>query len=70
MTDIHEASARSRRSNAILWTIRVVLSVVFIYAGAEKIFPGGGMWVRLFEQIGFGAWFRYFTAVVELTAGR
>lgn len=27
------------------------------------------MWIRLFDQIGFGQWFRYFTAFVELTAG-
>lgn len=69
MTEMHEATARSPRSSAISWTVRVLLSVVFLYAGAEKLFASGGMWVRLFDQIGFGAWFRYFTAIVEMTAG-
>jgi hypothetical protein len=27
------------------------------------------MWVRLFERIGFGQWFRYFTALVEIVGG-
>ena len=24
------------------------------------------MWLRIFDQIGFGQWFRYFTGVVEI----
>ena len=27
------------------------------------------MWVRLFESIGIGQWFRYVTAIVEITGG-
>ena len=69
MTDIHEPPARPLRLGAISWTIRILLAAVFLYAGGEKLFAGSGMWVRLFDQIGFGAWFRSFTAIVEMTAG-
>ena len=69
MTDMHQSTAAVARPSALSWTIRVLLALVFLYAGAEKLFPGGGMWVRLFDQIGFGTWFRYFTAIVEMTAG-
>src|SRR5262245_34819945 len=29
----------------------------------------GSPWVRVFEQIGFGQWFRYVTGVVEVAGG-
>ena len=59
--------ARARRRRAIAWwSLRVVLAALFFYFGLAK-FPGrpGRMWVRLFDAIGFGQWFRIFTGFVE-----
>jgi putative oxidoreductase len=47
------------------WAVRGGFAVLFVSAGAEKFGSSGG-WVELFQQIGFGDWFRYFTAVLEV----
>ncbi len=49
------------------WAIRCGVALLFLAAGLEKFDNGpDGHWVKLFEDIGFGTWFRYFTGVVEL----
>ena len=58
---------RARRRRAIAWwSLRVLLAALFFYFGLAK-FPGGPgrMWVRLFDAIGFGQWFRIFTGFIE-----
>jgi len=64
------AERRARRSDAAVWILRVALASIFVIVGFVKI-PGSihPMWVRLFERIGFGQWFRYFTALVEIVGG-
>jgi putative oxidoreductase len=49
------------------WALRVLLAVAFVAAGLDKFM--GPMWVRVFNEIGFGQWFRYFTGVVEVLGG-
>ena len=46
----------------------IALGVLFIFIGSGK-FEGRGVWVRIFEQIGLGQWFRIFTGVVQVTGG-
>ena len=64
------ADRRARRLDAIMWLLRIALALIFVVVGFVKI-PGSihPMWVRLFERIGFGQWFRYFTALVEIVGG-
>ncbi len=64
------AERRARRIDAAVWVLRVALASIFIVVGFVKI-PGSmhPMWVRLFERIGFGQWFRYFTALMEIVGG-
>jgi len=64
------AERRARRIDAAVWILRVALASIFVIVGFVKI-PGSihPMWVRLFERIGFGQWFRYFTALVEIVGG-
>jgi uncharacterized membrane protein YphA (DoxX/SURF4 family) len=52
-----------------IWAARILLALVFLYVGIIKLPAGGGMWVRLFDHIGLGQWFRYFTATVEMLGG-
>src|SRR6266853_6346229 len=47
------------------WLLRGAAALVFILIGMEKL--TGTTWVKLFEEIGFGQWFRYFTGVVQIT---
>lgn len=52
------------------WGLRLFLAIVFVYAGLEKFpSPPDAMWVKVFADIGFGQWFRYFTGIVEVVGG-
>ena len=46
----------------------VAIGLLFIFIGYGK-FESRGVWVRIFEQIGLGQWFRIFTGVVQVTGG-
>jgi putative oxidoreductase len=49
------------------WLPRLGIVFLFLFIGLSK-FPNDprGEWVEIFEQIGFGQWFRYFTGVVQV----
>ena len=52
------------------WILRACIAAVFVLFGAEKFPSGPGSgWVTLFQNIGLGQWFRYFTGVVEILGG-
>jgi len=59
---------RLRRGDTLLWILRILLAVLFLYQGIDK-FSERRLWLRIFEEIGFGQWFRYFTGVVEVSGG-
>ena len=46
--------------------MRILLAVLFLYEGIDK-FSERRLWLRIFDEIGFGQWFRYFTGVVEIS---
>jgi putative oxidoreductase len=55
----------TRRGNILRWIVTILLALVFFSEGLAK-FPESRMWLRIFDQIGFGQWFRYFTGLVEV----
>ena len=58
------------RNSGIDWALRVIIFIVFLYFGTAKFKSvADGPWVVLFDQIGFGQWFRYFTGVLEIAGG-
>ena len=59
------AKPAGKNRNLLSWIVAILLAVIFLSEGAAK-FPESRMWLRLFDQIGFGQWFRYFTGVVEI----
>ncbi|HEY4381435.1 MAG TPA: DoxX family protein [Acidobacteriaceae bacterium] len=63
---VQAASGKGRL--IILWTLSVLTALAFIVAGGSKLVGTPAM-VVIFDKVGFGQWFRYFTGVVELTAG-
>ena len=56
-----------RWQSVLIWALRVLLAVVFLSEGLDK-FSERRRWLRIFEEIGFGQWFRYFTGVIEVVA--
>ena len=61
---------QSREPDLTGWVLRGAVTGFFLLMGAEKFSSSpGGQWVALFQQIGFGQWFRYFTGVVEVGGG-
>ena len=55
------------RLSAIDWSLRVGVALVFAVFAAEKLV--GSTWITLFDAIGLGQWFRYFTGAVQLAGG-
>jgi uncharacterized membrane protein YphA (DoxX/SURF4 family) len=49
--------------------LRLGIALAFVLFGFDK-FPSGptAYWVRFFDQVGIGQWFRYFTGFVEVGA--
>ena len=54
-----------RYRGALVWALRVLLAALFLFEGIDK-FSERRLWVRIFEEIGAGQWFRYFTGAVEV----
>src|SRR5687768_14296089 len=60
---------RFQTIRASLPTIQqVVVAVLFIYIGYGK-FDSDSAWVRVFDEIGLGQWFRYLTGVMQVGGG-
>lgn len=51
----------------LLWVVRVVLALMFAVPAAFQLL-GDTQWAAEFAQIGFGTWFLYAVAAVELGA--
>jgi putative oxidoreductase len=64
--DVPTASGKGRLIT--LWTLSVLTSLAFIVAGGSKLMGAPAM-VEIFNKVGVGQWFRYFTGIVELTSG-
>lgn len=61
-------SKTARLLNAAAWTLQLALAAVFVFAGASKLLAKHEM-VQMFEQVGFGQWFRFLTGFLELIGG-
>ena len=52
------------------WVLRIGVGAAFVLAGYSKLLTGPHAgWVKMFEQIGLGAWFRPFTGAWECLGG-
>jgi len=51
-----------------LWLPRIALVLAFVLIGGTKFNNDPrGEWFKLFERIGWGQWFRYFTGAMQIT---
>lgn len=62
------ASSKPKALIIGIWTLRVLLSAMFLVAAAMKL-SGQPMMVAEFDAVGLGQWFRYFTGLVEVVGG-
>lgn len=51
-----------------LWTLSGLVALAFVGAGGGKLVGTAAM-VDLFDTVGLGQWFRYFTGLLEVAAG-
>ena len=56
----------AKSTNIAAWAIQILLAVAFFAAAGAKL-AGAPMLVAIFQTIGLGQWFRYVTAVVEIS---
>lgn len=61
---VEPSSQTVYRLSATDWALRAGVALVFTVFGAEKLF--GSNWNGLFDSIGLGQWFRYFTGAVQI----
>jgi putative oxidoreductase len=58
--------ATSRKGRLItLWTLSGLVALAFIGAGGSKL-AGVPVMVEMFDKVGLGQWFRYFTGLLEV----
>ncbi|MFD7846820.1 DoxX family protein [Nocardia sp. NPDC059764] len=62
-------AAPSKLRNRVLWTLQIVLGLFFIIASGLPKFVGQADAVRIYNEIGWGDWFRYLTGLVEVSGG-
>src|SRR5262245_24881933 len=65
---VFETRTEVRSFDITGWVLRIAAGVLFILLGMAK-FRADGYWAKLFNEIGFGDWFRYLAAVMQLTGG-
>ncbi len=69
MITTNELPAVSGKSRLItLWILSGFAALAFIVAGGAKL-AGASAMVEVFNKVGLGQWFRYFTGFLEVAAG-
>jgi len=63
VTTAHLSTARLKTIG--FWLLKLLLAALFIFTGGAKL-AGLPATVDVFKRVGFGQWFRYFAAFLEL----
>ena len=58
----------SRKATIALWTLRVLMAVLFVVSGIMKL-TSNPMTVQEFDAVGLGQWLRYLTGLMEVVGG-
>jgi putative oxidoreductase len=56
---------KGRAPTIVLWILQILLAAVFFMAGGSKL-AGVMQAVDMYNQIGWGQWFRYATGFIEI----
>ena len=65
-SELPAATGKGRLS--VLWILSGLVVLAFIGAGGANL-TGTAAMVELFDKVGLGQWFRYFTGLLEVAAG-
>jgi len=65
MTSTERAAAQGRTGNVVLWVLQVVAALWFATAALGK-FTGSPMITATFDALGWGHWFMYLIATLEV----
>jgi putative oxidoreductase len=68
ITTTERPAATGKGRLITLWIVSSLVALAFIGAGGAKL-AGAAVMVELFDKVGLGQWFRYFTGVLEVAAG-
>jgi hypothetical protein len=60
------AANRPERAADLVWALQILAAAQFFLTALDKLSDAPVM-VQLFDAVGFGQWFRYFTGIVEFT---
>lgn len=63
---VTSVGASARYKTIGWWALKIIVAALFIAAAGAKL---AGVQQMVFNQIGLGQWFRYFTGVTEMMAG-
>jgi putative oxidoreductase len=61
-------AASSKGRLITLWILSGLAALAFLAAGGAKL-AGAAAMVEVFDKVGLGQWFRYFTGLLEVAAG-
>lgn len=67
MLDAEPNRIPSRIDALTAWLPRLAVAIAFVAIGSSKF--RDPLWVRLFDRIGFGQWFRYLTGAMQIAGG-
>ncbi|MQA02444.1 MAG: DoxX family protein [Streptosporangiales bacterium] len=62
---VAQGSGRRSAANIVIWVLQVLLAAYLLIFSALPMATGQEYIVETFDRVGYGQWFRYFTAVVE-----
>jgi uncharacterized membrane protein YphA (DoxX/SURF4 family) len=65
MDEVKLTILEERRGVVQTWLPRIGVALVFGFLGNDK-FAEPSQWVGIFDQIGFGQWFRYLTGALQV----
>jgi uncharacterized membrane protein YphA (DoxX/SURF4 family) len=69
MITTNELPAATGKGRLItLWILSGLVALAFLAAGGAKL-AGVTAMVEVFDKVGLGQWFRYFTGLLEVAAG-
>ena len=69
MITTNTLAANSGKARLItLWILSGLVALAFLGAGGAKL-AGAAAMVELFDKVGRGQWFRYFTGLLEVAGG-
>ena len=67
MTTLTRTGTSTTRSatRVAIWTLQILSAAMFLFSGTLKL-TGAPMMIQLFDAVGLGQWFRYFTGALEV----